>query len=855
MTYLLDTHIWLWMLGDPARIRADLAVELREGRTRLLLSAASSWEIAIKWAAGRLPLPEPPATYVPSRMQRTNVEPLAVTHSHALQVATLAPHHRDPFDRLLVAQSQLEGVPLVTVDRAFEAYDVEMHPRGLRGWGERRHSRRSIDSRAGGRGCVSSGTSGPRWSSSLSVSPWQHQCSRSHRRRTMPDSCGRKAAEAGTPFGKGWPTDFAPSPDGGIVAIGGDGSAMTWYSTDGREWSATYLPGGASADARSIEAVGDRLLAVGHGLGQGLVWTSADGVEWSDPAKVKGAMFERLVVLPDGLAIAGTRPDKDFSVLTVWRSPDGEDWTPSRIDRGVFAHMSDFVVTDDGTWLITGTLWDPETDRRPKNRAWRSADGESWERLKSPGQGMGWDQYTVRDVAGTPSGLVAGLAGFNEQPRTSFGAVLHSADGRTWEPVAELNEFVTSFVETPDGLLALLAPLGNKKGTGFVKNAGHYLASADGLAWADMPADALADNAMWSGIAMPDGRVFAVGSSGPFGQLDTIWSAATDEWIAANPATPEPTEDPAAIVVARTLDDLLAPADGEHVGPAELEDIYRPAWTDTNTIESGNGKLIATIYVPQLSTLGHAFALCDQGSYGDKGTAAKLGRQTGCLLALKLAWLDHLEHMDQPNADERFDQARLAYVLASDRLDAKSLAWLARTSRKTLPGRFDDLPKPPPKKGRKPKANAKTLINSRFRRIPDERILTSIRDAVAADTVSPAKTLEGIAGGLVGHAAAVPKTGKAAHISTAGGCLANMWERLDGQLPKNQYMNGIAPPGPPFNSCWDLTATLWNAYKRTGVNAYKDAAFAVWQDYQAEYPDARPGTSGFKSMSRMSPIR
>ena len=126
MTYLLDTHVWLWMLADPDRIRPDLAAELRADRTRLLLSAATSWEIAIKWAVGRLILPQPPATYVPSRMQRTKVEPLAVTHSHALQVATLPRQHGDPFDRLLVAQAQLEGVPIVTVDGAFDAYDVDV---------------------------------------------------------------------------------------------------------------------------------------------------------------------------------------------------------------------------------------------------------------------------------------------------------------------------------------------------------------------------------------------------------------------------------------------------------------------------------------------------------------------------------------------------------------------------------------------------------------------------------------------------------------------------------------------------------------------------------------------------------
>lgn len=136
MTYLLDTHVWLWMLGDPDRIRPDLAAELRESRTRLLLSAASSWEIAIKWAVGRLALPEPPATYVPSRMQRTNVEPLAVTHSHALQVATLPRHHRDPFDRLLIAQAQLERVTLVTVDQALDDYDVEIIRAGRSASGE-----------------------------------------------------------------------------------------------------------------------------------------------------------------------------------------------------------------------------------------------------------------------------------------------------------------------------------------------------------------------------------------------------------------------------------------------------------------------------------------------------------------------------------------------------------------------------------------------------------------------------------------------------------------------------------------------------------------------------------------------
>lgn len=126
MTYLLDTHVWLWLLTVPARIRPDLLAELRDGRTRLLLSAASSWEIAIKWAIGRLPLPDPPERYVPDRMQRSGVEGLPVEHAHALHVATLPNLHQDPFDRLLIAQTQVEGLTLITVDPAFDGYDVPL---------------------------------------------------------------------------------------------------------------------------------------------------------------------------------------------------------------------------------------------------------------------------------------------------------------------------------------------------------------------------------------------------------------------------------------------------------------------------------------------------------------------------------------------------------------------------------------------------------------------------------------------------------------------------------------------------------------------------------------------------------
>lgn len=123
MTVLLDTHVWLWMLADPDRLGA-LRPLVEDESNALLLSAASSWEIAIKHASGRLQLPEPPATFVPSRIRATGVTPISIEHTHALAVASLPPHHRDPFDRLLVAQALAYDVPLATADMTVQAYGV-----------------------------------------------------------------------------------------------------------------------------------------------------------------------------------------------------------------------------------------------------------------------------------------------------------------------------------------------------------------------------------------------------------------------------------------------------------------------------------------------------------------------------------------------------------------------------------------------------------------------------------------------------------------------------------------------------------------------------------------------------------
>jgi len=122
---LLDTQIWLWMLSDPDRLSGEGRRTLEDAGNDLLLSAASTWEISIKSAIGKLQLPGLPEKVVPRMIRQTMVTPLPVHHSHTLRVASLVNHHSDPFDRLLVAQAQMERVPIMTADAMLREYDVD----------------------------------------------------------------------------------------------------------------------------------------------------------------------------------------------------------------------------------------------------------------------------------------------------------------------------------------------------------------------------------------------------------------------------------------------------------------------------------------------------------------------------------------------------------------------------------------------------------------------------------------------------------------------------------------------------------------------------------------------------------
>jgi PIN domain nuclease of toxin-antitoxin system len=122
---LLDTHAFLWWDLDDARLSERARNVIRDGHNDIVVSTASIWEVAIKAAKGRLDLPSEIEAYVVDRLRRYRWAALPIDTAHAVRAATLPMIHTDPFDRVLVAQAQLESVPIVTTDAAITRYDVE----------------------------------------------------------------------------------------------------------------------------------------------------------------------------------------------------------------------------------------------------------------------------------------------------------------------------------------------------------------------------------------------------------------------------------------------------------------------------------------------------------------------------------------------------------------------------------------------------------------------------------------------------------------------------------------------------------------------------------------------------------
>jgi PIN domain nuclease of toxin-antitoxin system len=123
---LLDTHAFLWFNADDPRLGRNAHALISGAEHEVILSAASAWEIAIKYSLGRLEeVNEPPHSYVPARIAHYGFAQLPVEFRHTFQVALLPHYHRDPFDRLLIAQAQVEGLPILTSDPNIARYDVE----------------------------------------------------------------------------------------------------------------------------------------------------------------------------------------------------------------------------------------------------------------------------------------------------------------------------------------------------------------------------------------------------------------------------------------------------------------------------------------------------------------------------------------------------------------------------------------------------------------------------------------------------------------------------------------------------------------------------------------------------------
>jgi PIN domain nuclease of toxin-antitoxin system len=126
VSILIDTHVFLWAGGVGGRLSSGAVKLLEDPDLPLFFSSASAWEIALNWTKGRLVLPGPPAEITENIISAGGLTLLPVTHADALGVAELPLHHKDPFDRLLVAQARRHGLRLMTADSILERYDVDV---------------------------------------------------------------------------------------------------------------------------------------------------------------------------------------------------------------------------------------------------------------------------------------------------------------------------------------------------------------------------------------------------------------------------------------------------------------------------------------------------------------------------------------------------------------------------------------------------------------------------------------------------------------------------------------------------------------------------------------------------------
>jgi PIN domain nuclease of toxin-antitoxin system len=126
MNALLDTHVLLWWINDDPHLPADIRSIIADGKNELFFSAAGCWEIAIKYRLGRINLPQKPDIFILDQLSKNSIQTLPVHAVHALFECTLLNLHRDPFDRLIVSQSKIEKMPVITGDPLIRQYKVNV---------------------------------------------------------------------------------------------------------------------------------------------------------------------------------------------------------------------------------------------------------------------------------------------------------------------------------------------------------------------------------------------------------------------------------------------------------------------------------------------------------------------------------------------------------------------------------------------------------------------------------------------------------------------------------------------------------------------------------------------------------
>lgn len=124
MRLLLDTHAFLWWDLEPSRLSSRVLLLCQDPGNQLVLSVASVWEMEIKAQLGKLRFDKPLADMILEQQRTNGIEILPVLLAHALAVATLPVAHKDPFDRLLIAQAKVEAIPVISRDENFSAYPV-----------------------------------------------------------------------------------------------------------------------------------------------------------------------------------------------------------------------------------------------------------------------------------------------------------------------------------------------------------------------------------------------------------------------------------------------------------------------------------------------------------------------------------------------------------------------------------------------------------------------------------------------------------------------------------------------------------------------------------------------------------